>query len=339
MEHAVIDMLPLAAIGSPEHDGRVEAESPTRAMLQLMVGSCLAARLAEDATAALGHLIAADDQGVGPGRGHLAGLGGRETRRKEGSCLPDLRGFVDFRRYHPEVRKQAPEQCMPVARARGKHDLGHGGSAANGVGCRHGAATVADFDRVCQRPYTAASMRLGQIASVRLAELAATESRLSGGISAGSLPRLAKLLAEGTAGDVLEVELRFHAGPESHVVMDLRVAGELQLVCQRCLGAVPWSPGLEVRLTIVPDEEAADRLAEPYDSVLLDARGALAAAVVVEDEILAAMPLAPVHEDEKDCLSTAPDDRQGEPEAPEEMVRPFAGLRALQGRAGKKDPK
>ena len=54
---------------------------------------------------------------------------------------------------------------------------------------------------------------------------------------------------------------------------------------------------MEVALTAVTSEARADELADPFDSVLLDDDGGLPLRVAVEDEILAALPLAPRHDE------------------------------------------
>jgi len=179
-------------------------------------------------------------------------------------------------------------------------------------------------------------MRLERIPSARLAELAASRACLEGDIHPAALPRVAALLA-GDAEGRLALRLRFEDGPESRRVISLHLGGMLQLVCQRCLGPVPWPVEIEARLTAVPDEAAAEALAEPFDSVLLDADGALRVHEMVEDEVLAAMPLAPLHDGQGECRpghGRVPGQAAGH-EAAGETTRPFAGLRALQAEAAK----
>ena len=176
-----------------------------------------------------------------------------------------------------------------------------------------------------------------RIASARLAELAAAGTCLADSIPPAGLPRLAGVLAD-AAGSRLDVSLRLRAGPEALPVAELRVTGLLSLPCQRCLCAMPWAVDFEVALTAVPDEAAADGLADPFDSVLLDADGALPLWSMVEDEILAMLPLAPVHGDAGVCV---PADDDGAGEAVDQGVAPrvnlpFARLAALQAEAGRK---
>lgn len=179
-------------------------------------------------------------------------------------------------------------------------------------------------------------MRLERIASARLAELATSRACLEDEVRPAALPRLAGVLVDGTDGR-LALRLQFEAGPESRPVVELRLAGTLQLVCQRCLGPVPWPLEIEARLTVVPDEAAAEMLAEPFDSVLLDADGALCLRTMIEDEVLAVMPLAPLHDERNECRPAHAEvpGEVADQEAAGETARPFAGLRILQAEAAK----
>jgi uncharacterized protein len=163
-----------------------------------------------------------------------------------------------------------------------------------------------------------------RIGSSQLAELAAQGATLTGGLRAGELPRLAAVVARGAAvaDEPLAVTVSFANGPEAHPVVRIRATGPLALVCQRCLGPVQWPVAVDVTLTAVPSESRAEELADPFDCVLLDGEGALALREAIEDEILATLPLAPLHEDAT-CASgiatsAAP--------ARATVTRPFAGL-------------
>lgn len=169
-----------------------------------------------------------------------------------------------------------------------------------------------------------------RIGSAQLLDLSAAGAGLADSIRGSELPRVAAVLAAG-AGGQLEVALRFRNGPEDFPVVEVGVTGTLPLVCQRCLAAVDWPVDLQVALTVVPDEAAAGELADPFDSVLLDGDGALLLRSMVEDEILAMMPLAPLHDADKGCNAAAGNAavRIAEPVPETRVSRPFAGLDAL----------
>jgi uncharacterized protein len=173
-----------------------------------------------------------------------------------------------------------------------------------------------------------------RIGSAQLAEMSAQGASLAATLRRTDLPRLAEILAQGSEDRdrPLAVEIELRNGPERLPIVRIRVRGELALVCQRCFGPVVWPLDVDVMLTAVPSETAADVLADPFDSVVLDAEGALPLRATVEDEILAALPLAPVHADRAACGVGGAD---GEPA--KRVHRPFAGLDALLGGRERRD--
>lgn len=175
-----------------------------------------------------------------------------------------------------------------------------------------------------------------RIGSSQLAELSAQGATLESGLGPRDLPRVRALVAPeaATTAGGLQARVAFRGGPQSRPVVAIEVHGALPLVCQRCLGPVPWPVDVDVALAVVPDESATRDLADPFDSVLLDGDGALHLRDAVEDEILAALPLAPLHAEARDCRAVP----AGEDAGPVAQVhRPFAGLDALLGRRGPRD--
>lgn len=141
-----------------------------------------------------------------------------------------------------------------------------------------------------------------RIEAAELGELAGAGERLEIHLGVEDLPRLAELIAGYQERDrILDVIVSFDEGPEGHPRMRLAVDGDLQLRCQRCLNAVPCAVELTTQLTVVANDEQAELLTDPFDSVVMDV-GVLDLATVAEDEILAALPMAPVHESEQECV-------------------------------------
>lgn len=164
------------------------------------------------------------------------------------------------------------------------------------------------------------------ISAAELAELAARRAVLSGSLPLDGLERLRDLLAGPSArGANVQVRLEFRPAGDGRPVLHLGVEGEIWLVCQRCLGPVRWPLELEADLTVLAAESEAESLTEPFDSVVIGEAG-LVTAEVVEDEILAAMPMVPSHAPGTEC---GVDVAQGATEA--ERHRPFADLRSLLG--------
>lgn len=197
-------------------------------------------------------------------------------------------------------------------------------------------ATVAHFDRVGHPPYDARAMRPPRIAAVQLAEYAARGADISTSLPAAELPRLAAMLAPGgEVGDgELEVQFEFRQGPEGFPEVRIQMTGQLHLVCQRCLMAVPWELAADVMLTVVSSDAAADGLSSPFDSVVLK-DGVLDLPEVIEDEIIASLPLAPAHPAEQACRARAGEQCAAGTER--EVNRPFAGLETLLGPGSKTD--
>lgn len=161
---------------------------------------------------------------------------------------------------------------------------------------------------------------------------AGEDATLSGDWPLLMLERLAACAhAEASPGDGDRVrwqcrgERRAVRGSSAQVWLHLEAQAALQLVCQRCLGAV--SCALEARRSFlfVPGEDAAAALdADSEDDVLALTRS-LDLAELIEDELLLSLPLVPRHEV---CPRPLPAS-VADPGAEEEPVHPFAALAAL----------
>ncbi len=125
----------------------------------------------------------------------------------------------------------------------------------------------------------------------------------------------------------VQLAAQFVHDPEGRVVMHVSLRGDLPLICQRCLTTVIWPVSVDAPLTIVSDPADSAELEDPFDSVLL-APGGLNLAAVAEDELLAALPLAPVHADEKQCSPEGLRLITGKDAGPR-VTRPFAELQNM----------
>ena len=182
------------------------------------------------------------------------------------------------------------------------------------------------------------AMMAGRIGSAELADLVARGATLDFSFPVSSLTRLAALAppAEAAVGTArLNAGFTFKAGAEGYPQLHLVVTGTVPLVCQRCLGLLDLPVSIDVLLTMVRNDQEAGVLADPFDTVLL-ADGELEPEQVVEDEVLAALPLAPKHAERTPCGSSAGRDdkvKSGE------MHRPMAGLADLLGRGDRQGDK
>jgi uncharacterized protein len=175
------------------------------------------------------------------------------------------------------------------------------------------------------------AMMGARIGSAELADLVARGTTLDFSFPVTSLARLAALApAAGTpwAGTVgsacLKTGFTFQAGAEGFPQLRLVVEGMLPLVCQRCLELLEWPVNVDVTLTMVRGDAEAAILTDPFDTVLL------------ADEVLAALPLAPKHSGATRCGSAA--GREDKVQSGE-MHRPMAGLADLLGRGDRQGDK
>lgn len=178
-------------------------------------------------------------------------------------------------------------------------------------------------------PIIGAAMATGAIGSAELQDLVLRGGHYDLRFRVADLDRLAELepsATEGSRGE-LAAQLVFQPGTEGFPQLLLRVDGELTLVCQRCLGPLAWPVALDECLTIVGSDEEADRLSDPFEVVICPADG-IEPSAIVEDEVLAALPLVPMHRDAKDCPALRRPDAESGPD----QHRPFSGLADMLGR-------
>jgi len=153
---------------------------------------------------------------------------------------------------------------------------------------------------------------------------ARAESRISRRFPAAELPRLSE--AGLPAGSQVEAWFQFGLF-DGRPIVGGAVCGRLELVCQRCMQPVTVEVDEPLKLMVVREElEGEPGGYEPVvsDPARLDLRW------LVEEQMLLALPLVPMHERE-DC-APAGGLRNSTPqpdEAPGETQRPFRDLRNL----------
>jgi uncharacterized protein len=169
------------------------------------------------------------------------------------------------------------------------------------------------------------SGRLPQI--VHPGRLAESGAALRGSLPLNSMTRLAGYLND-TEGEV-NVELEF--GIDEHKVRYVqgRLRASLQLVCQRCLQPLAYPLEIDVALGLSPSEAAAGSLPGHYEPVVVE-EPRLDLGKLVEDELLLALPIVPMHAPDacrfhRQLIDTPESGRT----AQQETRRPFAGLGEL----------
>jgi uncharacterized protein len=142
-------------------------------------------------------------------------------------------------------------------------------------------------------------------------EFARAAGRFEGRVAVAEFDRLAELI--GNSSGALDCTVLGERDSEGQSYLVVRVAGELELRCQRCLKSLFWSVSLSSRLLLVapntdwPDDDLAE---DECDAI--GAEKALPLLPLLEDEVILALPLSPRHEM---CDPPVPDgeDRESSP--------------------------
>ena len=151
--------------------------------------------------------------------------------------------------------------------------------------------------------------------------LARSATRVEREYEVAGFARLSDRLAEPEG----RAKARAEFGVEgSWPVVRLAVEADVVLTCQRCLR--PMRRRIESGSRLVFAEEGVPELPEGYEPLGGDPRK-LDIAVLVEDELLLALPIIPQHGEGEAC--ELPHSGAGEDAAAGEMRRPFAGLKDL----------
>lgn len=139
-------------------------------------------------------------------------------------------------------------------------------------------------------------------------------------ISVSQFSRLSGLLASGEGA--LDFRLKGGISAEGRPGLGLQVQGTLMLVCQRCLEPFEFKLDIAANFVIVPDESALPgEEAERDDEDYLVADAHMQVIELIEDELLLAIPLAPMHADDE-CVAGSKLNELKKPS-------PFAALKGL----------
>ena len=162
-------------------------------------------------------------------------------------------------------------------------------------------------------------------------QLAAQRTRLERDYPLGGFARLRDSLArpDGQAA----VDFRFHPAG-TYPALEGAVRARAWLVCQRCLQAFEAALESPVRVAFVGRDAEAGRVPDAYDAVTAPG-GRLALEEFVEDELMLALPLVPMHATPAECavlLAAASADGEVDAAPVATARRPFAELRDLMKR-------
>ena len=162
--------------------------------------------------------------------------------------------------------------------------------------------------------------------SLDVEELASRRAVLAGVVEAESLPRLLEVVTARPGAVAYRIE--FTRDVSGRPKMSGHVEGVLPLVCQRCLDRLDWSFDARFESVVVGD---AQEDTGGMDAVTCSG-GRIELDPVIEDEILLALPNAPVHP-RGSC--DAPPHRAARRQPPSRRSSPFSALRTLWSNHGR----
>jgi uncharacterized metal-binding protein YceD (DUF177 family) len=179
----------------------------------------------------------------------------------------------------------------------------------------------------------------------KLRDMASKGERLLVDVRLTDLPRISVLLYPeiDVSDEPISLRFDFRRSTQGLPIINGSASGFIDLQCQRCLGLLRWPIDLAFSLTVAVSQADLARSSEPFDTVLAS-DGSISLLELTEDELLASLPLAPMHDSLAACnLQDLLDrgagnsldellvgDIQPAPaERADEIRRPFAGLSLL----------
>ena len=130
------------------------------------------------------------------------------------------------------------------------------------------------------------------IAPLKLAE---KQERLTGSVPVSSLHRLRDILYNDKGS--VNFDLQFGKDDRGQVIIRGKFNGTLNLTCQRCMQPMELSIGNRISLAVAVVDNG-EPPAEQYEPITL-VDNQIALETLLEQEILLALPIAPVHDRSK----------------------------------------
>ena len=174
------------------------------------------------------------------------------------------------------------------------------------------------FDRGRRKIYHARLMYARPF--INSLDFARNGRRISGEVKVSELPRMLDMLEDPQG--ILSYTVQGDVDKQGSAFLDVTVAGQCRLRCQRCLNGLDYPVRIDSHL-LLRDQASLDSLEDTeaeFDSILADTH--LDLLDLLEDEILLSLPIAPRHEEGACQVAGARNMHQ-------EHRRPFAGLANL----------
>lgn len=126
----------------------------------------------------------------------------------------------------------------------------------------------------------------------------------------------------------VECTMSFAVDSQRLAVLQGTADAQVTLRCQRCNQTFPHSVHVSYCFSPVSTDEQAEALPEAYEPIDVDDFGEVDLLAVIEDEIILALPVVPVHDSEH-CEVSEADMVFGKLPAEAEKPNPFAVLASL----------
>lgn len=117
--------------------------------------------------------------------------------------------------------------------------------------------------------------------------------QLEGRLPIRELGRVNELVAKPDGS--VDFNLFFGRNDKGNVVITGDLAGDLTVICQRCLNPMPLHIESRIHVGVVDDPEQMAALADDLEPVITEDRK-VSLLRLIEEELLLALPLAPAHE-------------------------------------------
>ena len=160
-------------------------------------------------------------------------------------------------------------------------------------------------------------------------KLARQGQSLNGVVSVAGLERLATVLSDSNGR--IEVSLQFGKDLQGINFVRGHLSAEVNMICQRCMKPMPVHAEADVSLGIVSSDERAALLPESFEALIVEEEP-IALASIIEDELILALPIVALHEDqacEPVLVKLQAEAEANEIEQAEQKVSPFAALSGL----------
>jgi len=158
-----------------------------------------------------------------------------------------------------------------------------------------------------------------------LYQLSEKGADIAGTWPVAKMPRLLSML--GSESGQAHAEMHFaKSGRNRYVKGHITAAVEIQ--CQRCMDIMTLQIDTEFSLGLVETEAQIDKLPEGFEPLITEGRHFLPD--VIEDELILAVPIVPVHESEcSDFMNTQKEEQKVNQVVEEEKSNPFAVLKDM----------